>query len=334
MSSSGNGSPIPPAVGDSSAAIQVRDLHKSYRQGLIFRKKVEALRGTTFEVPRGEIFGLLGPNGAGKTTMIKVLLGVVRKSAGDAFMLGRPAGDRIARRNVGYLPENHRIPRHHTGNTALEYYGRLSGMSYADIRRRSPELLELVGLRDWGKTPVKSYSKGMQLRLGLALALLHVPEVLILDEPTDGVDPVGRAEMRETLRNLKDRRRTILINSHLLQEVELVCDHVAILHKGRLQQSGSIRELTQNAQAALRIGVMGEQAALSAALSAFTVQKMEQPVGGQTFATVDVNAQADVDKVVDAVRGAGLSIIQLAPQKRTLEEAFVQIVHDAGPPPL
>lgn len=334
MSSPGNGSPTHQNTPDSSVAIQVRDLHKTYRQGLIFRKRVDALRGTSFEVPRGEIFGLLGPNGAGKTTMIKVLLGVVRKSSGDAFMLGRPAGDRISRKSVGYLPENHRIPRHHTGNTALEYYGRLSGMSYPDIQKRTPELLELVGLRDWGKVSVKNYSKGMQQRLGLAQALLHDPELLILDEPTDGVDPVGRAEMRETLRNLKDRRRTILINSHLLQEVELVCDHVAILHKGRLQQSGSIKDLTQNAQASLRLGVMGDDAALSAALRDFAVQKIEHPTQGQSFVTVNVKDQSDVDRVVDTVRAAKLSIIHLAPEKRTLEEAFVQIVHDAGPAPL
>jgi ABC-2 type transport system ATP-binding protein len=140
--------------------------------------------------------------------------------------------------------------------------------------------------------------------------------------------------MRQMLRNLKDRRRTILINSHLLQEIELVCDHVAILHKGKLQQAGSIRDITQNSQAALKLGVMGEEAALSAALRDFTVQKTEQPVPGQAFAVVNVGGQADVDKIIDTVRGAGLSIIHMAPQKRTLEEAFVQIVHDAGPAPL
>ncbi|MDA7980435.1 MAG: ABC transporter ATP-binding protein [Pirellulales bacterium] len=333
MNSSDNGAPASITAGDSSAAIQVRDLHKTYRQGLIFRKRVHALQGTTFEVPRGEIFGLLGPNGAGKTTMIKVLLGVVRKSAGDAYMLGRPAGDRIARRGVGYLPENHRIPRHHTGNTALEYYGRLAGMTYPEIRKRSIDLLGMVGLAEWGNVSVKNYSKGMQQRLGLAQALLHDPELLILDEPTDGVDPVGRAEMREMLRSLKDRRRTILINSHLLQEVELVCDHVAILHKGKLQQAGSIKDLTQNAQASLRIGVMGDEAALSAALSEFAVQQVKQNVPGQAQALVEVRDQANVDQIIDAVRSAGLSIIQLAPEKRTLEEAFVQIVHDAGTAP-
>src|SRR6516225_3626317 len=134
-----------------SPAIEVESLSKTYRDGLFSRKTVEALRGVTFQVERGTIFGLLGPNGAGKTTLIKILLGIVHKSGGAASLLGHPAGDRRGRRSVGYLPENHRIPRHHTGNTALEYYGCLSGMSVRDVRRRAPELLAQVGLSAWGK---------------------------------------------------------------------------------------------------------------------------------------------------------------------------------------
>ena len=216
--------------------IDVRDLRKTYRDGLFARRRVEALRGVTFQVGGGEIFGLLGPNGAGKTTLIKVLLGIVRKSGGNASLLGRTPGDRKGRRHVGYLPENHRIPAHHSGNTALEYYGSLSGLSLGEIKRRRPALLDLVGLGDWGHTSVKKYSKGMLQRLGLAQALLHEPKLLILDEPTDGVDPVGRAEMRDLWRRLKDEGKTIFINSHLLQEIELVCDRVAILVHGLVER--------------------------------------------------------------------------------------------------
>jgi ABC-2 type transport system ATP-binding protein len=151
-----------------SAAISVSDLCKTYRDGLLGRKKIEALQGVSLDVERGEIFGLLGPNGAGKTTLIKILLGIVRKTSGQATLLGRPAGDRQSRRKVGYLPESHRIPHHLTGNTALEYYGQLSGLSLAEIKRKRPPLLDLVGLDKWGKTSVKKYSKGMQQRLGLA----------------------------------------------------------------------------------------------------------------------------------------------------------------------
>ncbi len=198
--------PASPFLSD-SPAIEVQSLQKFYRGGFFGRQRVAALRGVSLQVARGDIFGLLGPNGAGKTTLIKVLLGIVRPSGGTATLLGWPSGDRRGRQSVGYLPESHRIPRHHTGNTALEYYGSLSGMPGRDIRRRRPELLERVGLGAWGKTSVKNYSKGMLQRLGLAQALMHEPELLVLDEPTDGVDPVGRSEMRAILRQLKDQGR-------------------------------------------------------------------------------------------------------------------------------
>lgn len=203
MQKSDNGSP----------AIEVDGLRKTYTDGLIRRRTVEALRGVTFRVEKGTIFGLLGPNGAGKTTLIKVLLGIVRKTGGSATLMGLPAGNRLSRVKVGYLPENHRIPRHHTANSALEYYGALSGMPVRDIRKRSSELLELVGIGKWGPASIRTFSKGMLQRLGLAQALMHDPDLLVLDEPTDGVDPVGRSEMRDTLRRLKDEGKTVFINS-------------------------------------------------------------------------------------------------------------------------
>src|SRR5580658_10401490 len=228
-----------------SFAIETRDLCKTYRDGWFGRRRVPALAGVTLSVARGEIFGLLGPNGAGKTTLIKVLLGLVHKSSGNAELLGRPAGDIEARRHIGYLPEQHRIPHHLTGNTALEYYGRLSNMSMSDVRRRRPELLELVGLRRWGRTLVRKYSKGMLQRLGLAQAMMHEPDLLILDEPTDGVDPIGRAEIRDILGRLKSQGKTIFLNSHLLQEIELVCDRVAILGRGKLRRMDTVSALRQ-----------------------------------------------------------------------------------------
>ncbi|MBI5154135.1 ABC transporter ATP-binding protein, partial [Candidatus Poribacteria bacterium] len=168
----------------SGPAIEVSGLGKIYRDGFVGRRRVTALDSVSFQVRRGEIFGLLGPNGAGKTTLIKVLLGIVSRTGGDARLLGFPAGHREGRRRTGFLPENHRIPRHHTGDSALAYYGMLSGLSSARIKERRPVLLETVGLREWGKTSIKKYSKGMLQRLGLAQALMHEPDLLILDEPT------------------------------------------------------------------------------------------------------------------------------------------------------
>ena len=229
-----------------SLAIQTHELSKTYRDGWFGRRRVPALQGVSLSVNRGEIFGLLGPNGAGKTTLIKILLGLVHKSGGQAEMLGRPAGHRATRRKIGYLPEHHRIPHHLTGNTALEYYGGLSNVPLGEIRRLRPKLLEMVGLGRWGKTLVRKYSKGMAQRLGLAQAMLHNPDLLILDEPTDGVDPVGRAEIREVLARLKSEGKTIFLNSHLLQEVELVCDRVAILGRGKLRRMDTVDALRHN----------------------------------------------------------------------------------------
>ena len=233
------------------------------------------MKGVSFQVERGTIFGLLGPNGAGKTTLIKVLLGIVRKTDGTAALLGLPAGDRSGRRSVGYLPESHRIPRHHTANSALEYYGSLSGMSGAEVRRRRPELLELVGLGSWGQSSVKKFSKGMLQRLGLAQALMHNPELLILDEPTDGVDPVGRSEMRGTLQRLKSEGKTIFINSHLLQEIELVCDRVAILVQGELRREGLVEEITRRQQTEIELTVAGSEATIRAALGPQQIASMK-----------------------------------------------------------
>ena len=222
----------------------------------------------------GEIFGLLGPNGAGKTTLIKVLLGLVHKTSGDAELLGRPAGDIEARRQIGYLPEQHRIPHHLTGNTALEYYGRLSNMSMSDIRRRRPELLETVGLRRWGRTLVRKYSKGMTQRLGLAQAMLHDPELLILDEPTDGVDPVGRAEIRDILGRLKSEGKTIFLNSHLLQEIELVCDRVAILGQGKLRRMDSVEAIRRLTSPEAVFTLRADEASVRRVLNGRTILRL------------------------------------------------------------
>ena len=307
-------------------AIDVQALRKTYRDGLLGRRSVEALKGVTFEVRRGEIFGLLGPNGAGKTTLIKVLLGVVRRTAGGASLLGRPAGDRRGRIQVGYLPENHRIPRHHTGNSALAYYGSLSGLSLGEIRRRRPALLDAVGLTKWGSTSVKKYSKGMQQRLGLAQAMLHEPQLLILDEPTDGVDPVGRSEMRTLLQRLKSEGKTIFLNSHLLQEVELVCDRVAILHQGQVLREGRIDELTLRPEAEVQFLLVGSEEQIRTALTSYELGPLHSAGLGQFQVAVRAEDQAAADRCVDNLRQHGIGIASMSRSRQTLEEAFLSII--------
>ena len=308
------------------ASIEVRDLRKSYRNGL-FRKRFEALKGVSFNVDRGEIFGLLGPNGAGKTTLVKVLLGIVRRSGGAAMLLNRPAGNRTSRIRVGYLPENLRIAYHHTAYTALEYYGKLSGLSMKDIKARRGELLESVGLADRTRESVKKYSKGMLQRLGLCQALMHDPEVLILDEPTDGLDPVGRSHVRNVLNDLKGRGKTIFLNSHILQEVELVCDRVDILDKGIVKALGTVEEIApdQSEGVELELTVAGEKVSIQSTLGTRPATHWESNGDGQHRFRIRMKDQAAVDACIDELRNSGISIVTLARRRLTLEDAFLRL---------
>jgi len=311
---------------DNHVTISVRNLRKTYRDGLLARREVKALDGVSLEVRRGEVFGLLGPNGAGKTTLIKILLGIVRKTAGEASLLGYAAGQRQGRVRVGYLPEHHRIPRHLTGNTALEYYGGLSDVPVGEIRSRRGGLLEMVGLADWGGVSVKKYSKGMQQRLGLAQCLVHDPEVLILDEPTDGVDPVGRREMRVLLERLRQQGKTIFLNSHLLQEVELICDRVAILDHGQVRRIGNVDELTSQQTDQVTLTVLADQSAARTALSGRRILQATPSAGNHVTLQLAVADTGELDACVDALRAAGISITGIARQRQTLEDAFLHII--------
>src|ERR1700761_1775295 len=220
-------------------AIETAGLEKIYRSRFRSRE-VKAVSNLTLRVPMGVKFGLLGPNGAGKTTFVKMLLSAVNPTSGAAAIFGRDARHPEARRPVGYLPENHRFPTYLTGNSMLDFYAALSGLDEPRRRKRGAELLELVGLKDWGDVRIKKYSKGMLQRRGLPQALMHRPKVLILDEPTDGVDPVGRRDIRQILSNLTGTGVTVFINSHMLSEVESFCEYVAILSKGHLALEGKI----------------------------------------------------------------------------------------------
>jgi ABC-2 type transport system ATP-binding protein len=311
---------------DSDFPVVVRELAKTYREGWFSRDHVEALRGVSFHVERGEIFGLLGPNGAGKTTLIKILLGIVKRSRGEASLLGRAPGDRQGRRHVGYLPENLRIPRHHTGHTALAYFGGLSGLSAQEVRRRRDEILALVGLTGWGHVSVRKYSKGMQQRLGLAQALLHEPEMLILDEPTDGVDPVGRSEMRSLLVRLKQAGKTIFLNSHHLQEIELVCDRVAILQHGLVRRAGRVADLTLTPETELTLTLGGDEATIRRAIKQREVRRFSTSEGGEHIVTLRVTDQADANELIDGLRAAAVSIAAMSRHRQTLEEAFLTIL--------
>lgn len=313
-------------MSSADVAVQVADLRKRYRGGL-FRKAVDALRGVSFEVPRGQIFGLLGPNGAGKTTIVKILLGIIRSSKGSAALLGLPAGDRKGRRRVGYLPENMQLPAYQTARTALEYYGALSGMDARAVRKKSGELLERVGLAGRERESVKQFSKGMRQRLGLAQALLHDPELLILDEPTDGLDPVGRSQVRDIMRGLRDEGRTVFVNSHLLQEVELVCTNVAILNHGELRYMGSAEEFSSMAHdSELELEVLTDEPTLRECLVDCDIHSVANGVEGKLDVTLSVSSQSDIDHIIDRLRARRIGIVSLSRRKKTLEDLFLDVV--------
>jgi len=221
----------------------VRDFRAPFR-----RASVRAVRGLDLAVGRGRVFGLLGPNGSGKTTTILMLLGLLKPTAGEARVLGHPAGHRAARRRTGFLPEETRLFEYLTGEETLHFVGRLFGLSRADRRRRAEELLRRTGMWEARGRRLATYSKGMARRIGLAQALMADPDLLVLDEPTSGLDPVGNREVRDLLREEAARGTTVLLTSHILGDVAEVCDEIAILHAGRKILAGEVRTLLADAR--------------------------------------------------------------------------------------
>lgn len=315
--------------GNSDFVVSVRNVDKRFKTGW-FGGYIHALRDVSLDVRKGSIFGLLGPNGAGKTTLIKILLGIIRHSKGDARLLNYKAGDVRGRRRVGYLPEQLKLPKHQTARTALEFYGRLSGMSHGDIRSRRDGVLETVGLMGRDRESVRRFSKGMQQRLGLAQALLHDPEVLFLDEPTDGLDPVGRSQVRDIMRQLRAEGRTVFVNSHLLQEVELVCDQVAILNKGQLRYVGVLEDLMPSEDTTIEIGLVGEPEKIKAAINMIGECDFDPSTPMGPLVRVETAEQAAADRVIDTIRQHSVGITRLTRRRKTLEDKFLELISADG----
>jgi ABC-2 type transport system ATP-binding protein len=304
---------------DSQYAIETQDLTKVYTSRWS-RREVRAIDGVSLRVGRGAVFGLLGPNGAGKTTFVKTLLSAVRPTHGNALIYGRDASQPEARRPIGYLPENHRFPTYFTGAGMLDFYAALSGIDASRRKKLIPEQLELVGLSQWATMRIGKYSKGMLQRLGLAQALIHSPTILILDEPTDGVDPVGRRQIRDILGRFEERGVTIFVNSHLLAEVETLCREVAILHKGKVALSGKMHDLT--AGKGYRLTVAHPPEALAEELrSRATSMAVRDGLIDFQFPSREL-----VNGAVDLLRAEHCEIEALAPTTSTLEEVFVRTV--------
>lgn len=299
--------------------IDAQELCKTYTDG--FKKRgILALDAVTFSVIQGEIFGLLGPNGAGKTTFLKVALGIVQPSSGRITITGRRPSDPRSRNKVGYLPENHRFPIHLTGLGLLQFTGRQYGLSPSEINSRADLLLPLVGMEKWGQTKIRKYSKGMQQRIGLAQALVPDPDVLMLDEPTDGVDPVGKIEIRKIMERVRGEGKSIVLNSHLLAEVETVADRVAILSRGRVVKISSIEDLTKRqcqfnvtADIGNRLVVIPEEVGRILNLSA-------------TGIVVELTNDDKINYVIDELRMKKISIRSVEPLKVSLEQSFIEAI--------
>lgn len=296
--------------------IETNELSKTFSRG-----KITALNEVSISVEQGIIFGLLGPNGAGKTTIIKILLGILFPTSGRATLLGRRVNDSHAKEKIGYLPENHRYPDFLKGGDLLDYFARFAGVEKSRRVKNKAELLKLVNMEKWENTKLKKYSKGMLQRLGLAQAMINDPELLFLDEPTDGVDPIGRKEIRDVLLRLKEEGKTIFVNSHLLSEVEMICDQVAILDKGKLIRTGTVEELTTTSKT-YQFKTSKLSDAIFTELSHHTM-KMEQHNG---YFQVTVANQKKLNAIVDLLRGNKIDIKSMIPHKQSLEESFIEIL--------
>lgn len=311
----------------SELAVDLRSVSKTYKG------RVHALRDVSLSVPAGSVFGLLGPNGAGKSTLVKIMTTVVRPTRAEGYLLGAPIGRKSMLAKVGYLPEHHRFPPYLTGRQLVEHFGAMARVPRAARKRRAMELLEIVGMKAWADKRTTTYSKGMQQRTGIAMALVNDPALVILDEPTDGVDPVGRREIREVLQRMRDEGRTVFLNSHLLGEVEMVCDRVAIMLQGRVVAYGTIHELTAHSRR-YEVSFSGpDLSTLRAGERALAVER----VGDRRRIVLPQASAEEVQPVIDELRRQGATILGVHDVRESLEEMFVRAVSDpttgAAPPP-
>lgn len=301
--------------------ISTKNLKKEYQGSGFSKEKITALKNFSFSVNEGDIFGLLGPNGAGKTTLVKILLGIVFPTEGEVSIFGEDIKNESYKGRVGYLPENHKFPNYLTGEEVLHYFGMLSGLTNTQVKSRSDEYLKIVDMEKWKKTKIKKYSKGMMQRLGIAQAMINEPDLIFLDEPTDGVDPIGRKEIRDILIGLKDKGKTIFLNSHLLSEIELICNKVAILNKGELVKEGTIDEITSTGNKYIfNTSELGNDV-INVLLNQYFAT-----LHGKNEFIVNTDSAESLNAIIDILRKNNVNILGLNKEKNTLENMFINLI--------
>ncbi len=302
-----------------SSVLVVSDLKKTFRKPFS-RRKVEAVRGVSFEVEGGEVFGFLGPNGAGKTTCIKMLTGLIFPTSGSARVFGEEVPSPHAMKRVGFLPENPYVYPYLTSREFVELCGRLSGMSGHTLTKRTEAVLGRVGMSEAIDRPVRALSKGMGQRVGLAAALVHDPDLLILDEPMSGLDPVGRKDVRDLILEERQRKKTVFFSTHILNDVETLCDRVCILRKGLVVVSGKLSELLKSDSTRSEIAFVSASEPLTKALEAAGHAGKTM---GDTF-VVETEGREATHRVLALATEHGGHVRSVIPKRETLEELFVR----------
>jgi len=302
--------------------IRIDGLTKEFRLGLRGRRSM-VVDGLDLEIEPGEIFGFLGPNGAGKTTTIKILLGLIYPTRGTAWLLGREIGDVEIKRQVGFLPESPYFYEYLTGEEFLRFYGQLFGMRGAALEKKIDELLETVKLTEARRLPLRRFSKGMLQRVGLAQALINDPQLVILDEPMSGLDPIGRRDVRDIILRLREEGKTVFFSTHILPDVEMICDRIGILVKGRLKAIGAVHELV-GAAAVTAVEIVVEGLTAAGALEVERVGGSMVRKGNQVLIKVD--GEDKVPGLLDAISRHAGRLVSLVPHKRSLEDLFLKEV--------
>ena len=314
--------PIPPIATTETAVVETWSINKIYRTGFWLNQKVQSLSNLSLSVRKGETFGLLGPNGAGKTTLLKILLGVIRPTSGRAVLLGRPIGDRGTKQRVGYLPENPYFYDFLTAWEFLEFVGGLFQIPASKQKQRIPQLLDLVGLaqKTAKKKQLRQYSKGMMQRVGMAQALINDPELVFFDEPMSGLDPLGRYQVREIILSLKEQGKTIFFNSHVLTDVEQICDRIAILARGELICAGSLEE------------ILGSANVYQVVVKGGTESQLEEWITGLKLEDNLWHGQlkGDPQTFIDHLPTLDIQLINLNLARASLEEYFIRQLKERG----